>query len=100
MYDQNQEIRYDNPIGTPSQSELAIIIERLQSALQRYDDVVCKTESKLQMITKYVEPSPHCEESFEKHPENVIETIKGLLFVLDDLNIRSEINLRHLAKIV
>lgn len=100
MYDQNQEIRYDNLIGISSRSELAIIIETLRSALKRYDDVVCKTSIKLEKITKYVEPSPHCEELFEKHPENAIEAIKGLLFVLDDLNIKSEINLRHLDKIV
>lgn len=82
------------------QPELAIIIERLQSAVNRYDGIVCETRNKLQTIKRHDEPSTLNEAVQEKQPESVTEEINRLLFRLNDLNEIAEINLRHLKEIV
>lgn len=94
-----QEKGYDMPTSV-HQPELNVIIERLQSAVNRYDDIVCETRSKLQTIKKYDEPSTLNEAVKEKQPESVTEEINRLLFRLNDLNEAAERNLRHLREIV
>jgi len=82
------------------QPELNVIIERLQSAVNRYDGIVCETKSKLQTIKRYDEPSTINEAVKEKQPESVTEEINRLLYRLNDLNEKAEGNLRHLREIV
>jgi hypothetical protein len=82
------------------QPELNVIIERLQSAVNRYDGIVCETKSKLQTIKRYDEPSTLKEAMEEKQPESVTEEIIRLLYSLNDLNEKAESNLRHLREIV
>lgn len=82
------------------QPELATIIERLQSTINRYDDIVCETKGKLQTIKRYDEPSTLNESAKEKQPESVTEEINRLLYLLNDLNEKAEGNLRHLREIV
>lgn len=94
-----QEKGYDMPT-TIHQPELATIIERLQSAVNRYDGIVCETRTKLQTIKKYEEPSTLNEAVKEKEPESVTEEINRLLFRLSELNETAERNLRHLREIV
>lgn len=90
---------YDMPTSV-HQPELNVIIERLQSAVNRYDDIVCETRTKLQTIKKYEEPSTLNEAVKEKQPESATDEINRLLFRLNDLNETAEINLRHLREIV
>ena len=94
-----QEKGYDMPTSV-HQPELNVIIERLQSAVNRYDDIVCETKSKLQTIKRYDEPATLNEAVKEKQPESVTEEINRLLYSLNDLNEKAESNLRHLRKIV
>lgn len=94
-----QEKGYDMPTSV-HQPELNVIIERLQSAVNRYDDIVCETRTKLQTIKKYEEPSTLNEAVKEKQPESATDEINRLLFRLNDLNETAEINLRHLREIV
>ena len=94
-----QEKDYDMPTSV-HQPELNVIIERLQSAVNRYDDIVCETRTKLQTIKKYEEPSTLNEAVKGKQPESATEEINCLLFRLNDLNEMAEINLRHLREIV
>ena len=94
-----QEKGYDMPTAI-HQPELATIIERLQSAVNGYDAIVCETRTKLQMIKYYEEPQTISEAMKEKQPESVTEEINRLLFRLNDLNETAERNLRHLREIV
>lgn len=94
-----QEKGYDMPTSV-HQPELNVIIERLQSTVNRYDGIVCETRNKLQTIKKYDEPSTLNEAVKEKQPESVTEEINRLLFRLNDLNEAAERNLRHLREIV
>jgi hypothetical protein len=94
-----QEKGYDMPTSV-HQPELNVIIERLQSAVSRYDGIVCETKNKLQMIKRYDEPSTLNEAVKEKQPESVTEEINRLLYSLNDLNEKAESNLRHLREIV
>lgn len=94
-----QEKGYDVPTSD-NQPELNVIIERLQSAVNRYECIVCETRAKLQTIKKYEEPSTLNDAVKEKQPESVTEEINRLLFRLNDLNETAEINLRHLGEIV
>lgn len=95
-----QEKGCDMPTSV-HQTELNVIIERLQGAVNRYDVIVCETRTKLQMIKKYEEPSTPLNEAVkEKQPESATEEINRLLFRLNDLNEAAEINLRHLREIV
>lgn len=94
-----QEKGYDMPISV-HQPELNVIIERLQSAVNRYDDIVLETRTKLQTIKKYEEPSTINEDVKEKQPESATEEINRLLFRLNELNEVAERNLRHLREIV
>lgn len=94
-----QEKGYDMPTSV-HQPELNVIIERLQSAVNRYDCIVCDTRTKLQTIKKYEEPSTLNEAVKEKQPESATEEINRLLFRLNDLNETAERNLRHLREIV
>jgi hypothetical protein len=94
-----QEKGYDMPTAI-HQPELATIIERLQSAVNRYDGIVCETKGKLQTIKMYDEPSTLNEAVKEKQPESVTEEINRLLYRLNDLNEKAEGNLRHLREIV
>ncbi len=94
-----QEEGYDMPTSI-HQPELAVIIERLQSAVNRYDVIVYETKQKLQTIKKYDEPSALNDALKEKQPESVTEEINRLLFRLNDLNEKAQGNLRHLREIV
>ena len=94
-----QEKGYDMPTSV-HQPELNVIIERLQSAVNRYDGIVCETRTKLQTIKRYDEPSTLNEAVNEKQPESVTEEISRLLYRLNDLNEKAEGNLRHLREIV
>ena len=94
-----QEKGYDMPTSV-HQPELNVIIERLQSAVNRYDGIVCETKNKLQIIKMYDEPSTLDEAVEEKKPESVTEEINRLLYSLNALNEKAESNLRHLREIV
>jgi len=94
-----QEKGCDMPTSV-HQPERNVIIERLQSAVNRYDGIVCETRSKLQTIKRYDEPSTLNESVKEKQPESVTEEINRLLFRLNELNETAERNLRHLREIV
>ncbi len=94
-----QEKGYDMPTSV-HQPELNVIIERLQSAVNRYDGILCETRAKLQTIKRYDEPATLNEAVKEKQPESVTEEINRLLYSLNDLNEKAESNLRHLREIV
>jgi len=94
-----QEKGHDMPTLV-HQPELNVIIDRLQSAVNRYDGIVCETRTKLQAIKKYEEPSTLNEAAKEKQPESATEEINRLLFRLNELNETAERNLRHLREIV
>lgn len=100
MYEEKtQEKGYDMPTSV-HEPELNVIIERLQIAVGRYDDIVCETTTKLQAIKKYKEPSTLNEAVKEKQPESATEEINSLLFRLNELNETAGRNLRHLREIV
>jgi small-conductance mechanosensitive channel len=83
------------------QPELASIIEKLQSVVNRYDGIICETKGKLQTIKRYNEPPITLSEAGKQNqPETVTEEINRLLFRLNDLNEKAEENLRHLKEIV
>lgn len=94
-----QEKGYDMPKSI-HQPELKVIVERLQSAVNRYDGIVCETRNKLQAIKNYEEHLKLNEATKEKHPESATEEINCLLFLLNELNEAAESNLRHLGEIV
>jgi len=94
-----QEKGYDMPTAI-HQPELNVIIEKLQSAVNRYDGIVCETKGKLQTIKRYDEPSTLNEAVKEKQPDSATEEINRLLYRLNDLNEKAEGNLRHLREIV
>jgi len=94
-----QEKGYEMPTAI-HQPELSVIIEKLQNAVSRYDDIVCETKVKLQMIKRYDEPSTLNEAVKEQQPESVTEEINRLIYRLNDLNEKSEGNLRHFREII
>jgi len=94
-----KEEGYDMPTEI-HQPELSVIIEKLQSAVNHYDAIVCETKGKLQTIKRYDDPSTLNEAIKEKQPESVTEEINRLLYLLNDLNEKAEGNLRHLREIV
>lgn len=100
MYEEKiQEKGYDMPTKA-NQPELNVIIDRLQDAVNRYDEILCGTRNKLQTIKKYEEPSTLDETVTEKQSESATEEINRLLFRLNDLNETAARNLRHLREIV
>jgi len=94
-----QEKGYDMPTAI-HQPELNVIIEKLQSAVNRYDGIVCDTKGKLQTIKRYDEPSTLNDAVKEKQPDSATEEINRLLYRLNDLNEKAECNLRHLREII
>jgi hypothetical protein len=94
-----QEKGYDMPTSI-HQPELNVIIEKLQSAVNRYDGIVCETKGKLQTIKRYDEPSTLNEAVKEKQPDSATEEINRLLYRLNDLNEKAEGNLRHFREII
>jgi hypothetical protein len=94
-----QEEGYDMPVSI-HQPELNVIIEKLQSAVNHYNDIVCETKGKLQTIKRYNEPSTLIEAEKEKQPDSATEEINCLLYRLNDLNEKAEGNLRHLREII
>ena len=94
-----QEKGYEMPTAI-HQPELSVIIEKLQNAVNRYDGILCETKGKLQMIKRYDEPPTLNDAVKEKQPESVTEEINRLLYRLNDLNEKSEGNLRHLQEII
>lgn len=82
------------------QPGLNVIIDRLQDAVNRYDEILGGTRIKLQMIKKYEEPSTLDETVKEKQSESAIDEINRLLSRLNELNETAERNLRHLGEIV
>lgn len=100
MYEEKiQEKGYDMPTAI-HQPELNVIIEKLQSAVNRYDGIVCETKGKLQTIKRYDEPSTLNDAVKEKQPDSATEEINRLLYRLNDLNEKAEGNLRHLREII
>lgn len=99
--EKNQEKGYDMPTSVQAQKpELETIIEKLQYVVDRYYGLVCETGTKLQMIKKYEESSTLNEDVKEKQPESATNEINRLLDMLNDLNNKAEVNLRHLREIV
>lgn len=99
--EKNQEKGYDMPTLVQAQKpELETIIEKLQYVVDRYYGLVCETGTKLQMIKKYEESSTLNEDVKEKQPESATNEINRLLDMLNDLNDKAEVNLRHLREIV
>lgn len=94
-----QEKGHDMPTSV-HQPELNAIIEKLQSAVNRYDCIVCETKGNLQTIKRYDEPSTLNEAVKEKQPDSATEEINRLLYRLNDLNEKAEGNLRHLREII
>ena len=94
---QEQNVGMPTSIHRP---ELNIIIEKLQGAVKRYDDIVCETKNRLQMIKRYDEPSTLNSIVKEIIPESATEEINRLIDFLDELNDKAESNLRHLREIV
>ncbi len=94
-----QEKGYDMPTAI-HQPELNVIIEKLQSAVNRYDGIVCETNGKLQTIKRYDEPSTLNEVVKEKQSDSATEEINRLIYRLNDLNEKAEGNLRHLREII
>jgi len=94
-----QEKDYGMPTAI-HQPELNVIIEKLQSAVNRYDGIVCETKGKLQAIKRYDEPSPLNEAVKEKQPDSATEEINRLLYRLNELNEKAEGNLRHLRELI
>lgn len=88
-----------NMSDTVHQPELALIIEKLQRAVYRYDDILWETHQRLQAIKKYEEPLTFNEHSKEP-AETAIEELNRLLLRLNDLNDMAERNLLHLRDIV
>lgn len=95
----NQEIGCDMP-STIHKPELQEIIESLQFAIVRYDDIVCATGAKLQTIKKFNEPVMGGDDVKEKQPESVLEEINRLLSNLTALNNKAQSNLEHLSQII
>lgn len=100
MYGENIQEKVGSIPTLVDRPELNVIIEKLQSSVNRYDDIVCETRIKLQMIKKYEEPSTNNEVAKEKQPECATEEINRLLFRLNEINEAAERNLRHLREIV
>ena len=100
MYGEKIQEKGCNMPTSVHQPELNVIIERLQRAVNLYDDIVCETKTKLQTIKKYEEPSTLNEAVKEKQPESATEEINRLLSRLNGLNEAAEKNLRHLRGIV
>lgn len=94
-----QEKSYHIPIED-SQPELGVIIEKLQSIINRYNGIVYETAQKLQKIKKYEKPPIPVDAEIEGQSESATEEINYLLLRLNDLNEVAEKNLRHLGEIV
>jgi hypothetical protein len=94
-----QKENYETPTAI-YQPELAVIIGKLYSIIDHYDNIVCETKGRLQAIKKYEEPSLVKESMKEKEPESVVEQFNHLLSRLHDLNEKAQENLRHLKEIV
>lgn len=100
MYEKEiKEKGYDMPTKG-HQPELSVIIDRLQAAVTRYDEILCGMRIKLQMIKKYEEPSALDETVTGKQSESATEELNRLLSRFNDLNETAERNLRHLGEIV
>ncbi len=82
------------------QPELNRIIEMLQSAVNRYNGIVCDTKSRLQAIKKVNENQSLLNSSKENPSESATDEINRLIYKLNDLNEIAEANLRHLMQIV
>lgn len=100
MYGEKIQEQGDAMSPSVRQPELTVIIERLQYAVNRYDDIVCETREKLRTIKKYEEPTSLDEVVKAIQPESATEEINCLLSRLNDLNETAERNLRHLREIV
>jgi hypothetical protein len=94
-----QEKAYDMPT-TIHEPELQRIIEALHNAINRYDDIVCETRSKLQIIKRYDEPINASDGVKDKQPESALEEVNRLLYRLKELNDKAQTNLSHLREIV
>ena len=94
-----QEKAYDMPTEI-HQPELQRIIEVLQDAINRYDNIVCETRGKLQTIKRYDEPVNASDGAKEKQPESALEEVNRLLYRLKELNDKAQTNLSHLREIV
>lgn len=100
MYREKIQEKGDDMPTQIHQPELEVIIERLQGAVNRYEDIVCETKVKLKIIKIYDEPSTLNDVVKEKQPESLTEEINRLIYRLNDLNEKAEGNLRHLREIV
>jgi hypothetical protein len=100
MYtEKNLASRVEEPIEI-QQPELQRIIEKLMSAVNRYDGIVCETKSRLYAIKKNNENPAPIDTLKEKPSESATDEINRLIYKLNDLNEVAEANLRHLVQIV
>jgi hypothetical protein len=82
------------------QPELMIITERLSRAVNHLDSILDETKTKLNTISRYIEPQTACDPIKDKSPETVVEEINMLLSRFVDLNDRATSNLNHLNSII
>jgi len=87
------------PVQLESRPELEFIIDKLQGALDRYEELLISTRRKLSMIRSY-EEDEKTEMSMEIKPESATEEIKILLCRFTNLNLKAALNYDHLDKIV
>ena len=102
MYEkENLAKGYDTPTeSTARRPELIVLIERFQSAVNRFDGLTCEVRTKLQNIKRYSEPEPKMEAQIEKQPESFAEEMHRLICKVEEYNSRLEFNLRHLNEMI
>lgn len=83
-----------------SRPELEFIIDKLQGALDQYEELLISTRQKLSKIKSYNEDEQTNEMSMEIKPASATEEIKLLLCRFTDLNLKAALNYDHLHKIV
>jgi len=101
MYEkENLAKGYDTPTeSTARRPELIVLIERFQSAVNRFDGLTCEVRAKLQNIKQYSEPESK-EVQNEKQPESFVEEMHRLACKVEEYNSRLEFNLRHLNEMI
>ena len=80
--------------------ELGQILDKLQRAVNAYDELVGETNFKLQLIKKVEIVDSSRDLTKSPQPESVTEEIRLLIDRFENLNDRSKFNLNHLSEIV
>lgn len=94
-----------NNLNTPecvahSNPALTEIYSRLQKQIERFGDLTCELNTKLQMIQRYEEPSQLNDNLKEKEPNCLVDDMFGLISRLTVYNNSIEASIRHLNQIV